>query len=301
MARCDQATESTRTSCSVINPGINGVVVKAFAQYGKGLGYSGEQADQSVPEISVQKIEQMRDYSTAGDEGVFVELVDPHFVFEKSEQAGLGTRQRIDFTGIAIHQPAKPNARRDQSERQKKHRLNERTEVNARWFALKIGVEPRPGRGEHEGEKNRAQSKDNKRYRHYPRTFVRAEHRPLARAPNGDVLRCCRCFTGVELPWAHRLEVCAPSGTKKNVDDLPSHVERSENHSGEHQVVRQSRDGPMRRRVQDFFFRPTTRKEERNAAQVHHADGVSEKCHRHGPAQAAHFADVLFMMKSVND
>ena len=57
----------------------------------------------------------------------------------------------------------------------------------------------------------------------------------------------------------------------------------------------------MRCAVQDFFFRPTTGKEERNAAQIHHADGVSEKRHRHDPAQAAHFANVLFMMKSMND
>jgi hypothetical protein len=32
----------------------------------------------------------------------------------------------------------------------------------------------------------------------------------------------------------------------------------------------------MRRAVQDFFLRPAARKEEGNAAQIHHADGVSE-------------------------
>src|SRR5207248_10904122 len=89
--------------------------------------------------------------------------------------------------------------------------------------------------------------------------------------------------------------------SEKHVDDRPSNVERSENHPGKHQVIRQSRDWPMRRSVQDFLLRPTTRKEEQNAAQIHHADGVSEKCHRHDPAQAPHLADVLIMMKSVND
>ena len=105
----------------------------------------------------------------------------------------------------------------------------------------------------------------------------------------------------MELRWAHRLDVCVPRGTPKNVDDLPSHVERGENHSGEHQVIWQPRDRPMPGSVQDFFFRPTTGKEERNAAQIHHADGISQKRHRHDPAQAAHFADILLVMKSVND
>src|SRR5947207_12440575 len=100
-------------------------------------------------------------------------------------------------------------------------------------------MEPRPGGREHEDEKNRTKGKDNERHRHYRRTFVRMEHRPLACAPNEDVLRCGSCFSGVELRWAHRLEVCVPSGTKKNVDDLPSHVERGEYHSGKHQVMRQ--------------------------------------------------------------
>src|SRR5438874_7475254 len=99
----------------------------------------------------------------------------------------------------------------------------------------------------------------------------------------------------------HRPLVCVPSGTKKNVNRLPSHIEGGEDNAREHQVMWQGRDGPMRRAVQDFFLRPAARKEEGNAAQIHHADGVSEERHRHDPAQAAHFADVLFMIKSVND
>src|SRR4029077_20616835 len=158
------------------------------------------------------------------------------------------------------------------------------------WFAVEIGVEPGPGRREHEDEKNRAQRKDNERHRYHPRTFVR-----------GDVLRCCRSFRGVELRWAHRLEVRVPSRTKKNVDYLPSHVQGGESHSGQHQVMWQGGDGPMCRAVQDFFLCPAARKEEGNAAQIHHADGVSEERYRHDPAQAAHFADVLFMIKSMND
>src|SRR5947207_8949806 len=159
MGRCDQTTKSTRASGSIINSGIDGVVVKAFAQYGKGLTYCGEQVDHAIPEISVQKIGQTRDYSTESDEGVFVEFVDPHFVGEKSEQSGLGARQRISFAGIAIHQPAKPNARGDQSERQQKHRLNQSAEIKTGWFSVEIGVQPRPGWREKNRQDNRASRK----------------------------------------------------------------------------------------------------------------------------------------------
>src|SRR4029077_2819022 len=107
--------------------------------------------------------------------------------------------------------------------------MNEQTEGRPCSLSVEIGMEPGPGRREHEDEKNRAQRKDNERHRHYPRTFVRMEH---------------------------RLEVRVPSGTKKNVDYLPSHVERGEDDAAEHQVVRQGRNGPMRRAVQDFFLRP---------------------------------------------
>ena len=57
----------------------------------------------------------------------------------------------------------------------------------------------------------------------------------------------------------------------------------------------------MRGGVQDFLLRPRSGKEERHAAERHHADGVGEKSHRHEPAQAAHFANVLLVVAAVND
>jgi hypothetical protein len=56
MSRCDQATEPTRASRSIINPCIDGVVVKTLAQHRHSLTDSGEQVDKAIPKISVQKI-----------------------------------------------------------------------------------------------------------------------------------------------------------------------------------------------------------------------------------------------------
>ena len=57
---------------------------------------------------------------------------------------------------------------------------------------------------------------------------------------------------------------------------------------------------PMRRGVQNFLFRPASGKEERHATERHHADGISQKRHWHELTQAAHFANVLFVMTTVN-
>ena len=61
------------------------------------------------------------------------------------------------------------------------------------------------------------------------------------------------------------------------------------------------RTRPLRRRVQNFFFRPAAGKKEWHTAERHHSDRISGKRDRHEPAQAAHFANVLFVMAAVND
>ena len=57
---------------------------------------------------------------------------------------------------------------------------------------------------------------------------------------------------------------------------------------------------PMRGGVKDFLLGPSTGEEERDATQRHHTDSVRSKRHRHQTPQAAHFANVLFAMASVN-
>ena len=88
---------------------------------------------------------------------------------------------------------------------------------------------------------------------------------------------------------------------EKHVDHLPRHVERGQHDPDEHEVMRQVRHMPMRGGLQDFLFRPTSRKKERHTAEIHHADGVGKKRDRHEPAQSAHFANVLLVVTAVND
>ena len=60
------------------------------------------------------------------------------------------------------------------------------------------------------------------------------------------------------------------------------------------------RSRPMRCGVKNFLLGPATGEEEWDATQRHHTDGVRPKRHRHQAPQAAHFANVLFAMASVN-
>src|SRR5947208_15228266 len=53
--------------------------------------------------------------------------------------------------------------------------------------------------------------------------------------------------------------------------------------------------------VKNFLFRPSDGKTEWHAAERHHPDGIRYKRDRHKAPKAAHFANVLFAMTSVND
>ena len=88
---------------------------------------------------------------------------------------------------------------------------------------------------------------------------------------------------------------------EKDIDHLACHVERSENHAGQHEVIRHMRSRPVRRRVKNFFFRPTTGKKERHATEGHHPDRVRHERDWHEAAEAAHFTNVLFAMAAVNN
>src|SRR5207244_5252792 len=88
---------------------------------------------------------------------------------------------------------------------------------------------------------------------------------------------------------------------EKNENDLPCHVERSQEDADQHEVVRNVRTRPVRGGVQNFFFRPAAGKKEWHTAERHHSDRISGERDRHEPAQAAHFANVLFVMAGVND
>src|SRR5438046_6861078 len=65
--------------------------------------------------------------------------------------------------------------------------------------------------------------------------------------------------------------------------------------------MRHVRSRPMRSCVQNFFFRPATGEKERDAAEGHHTDGVGKKGNWHEPSEAAHFANIVFLVTAVND
>jgi hypothetical protein len=56
----------------------------------------------------------------------------------------------------------------------------------------------------------------------------------------------------------------------------------------------------MRSDVKDFLLGPTTGEQKWDPTQRHHTDGVRSKRHWHEAPEAAHFANVLFTMASVN-
>ena len=87
----------------------------------------------------------------------------------------------------------------------------------------------------------------------------------------------------------------------ENVNHLARHVERSQDDSGQHEVIRNRRLRPMRGGMEHFFLRPRAGEKERYAAKRHHADRVGRERHRHQFPQPAHFPDVLFVMRRVND
>src|SRR6266567_5333144 len=85
---------------------------------------SAKSAHESVPDISVHPIGETRRHGAERDHGAFINLVEPHFVFEKAEQRRLRLLERIGLAGLAIHQNAEPDANDDERERNEKHRLN---------------------------------------------------------------------------------------------------------------------------------------------------------------------------------
>src|SRR5207247_8945000 len=87
---------------------------------------------------------------------------------------------------------------------------------------------------------------------------------------------------------------------EEDVDDLSRHVERGENDSDQNQVIRHMRRRPMRCGMKNFLFGPAAGEEDRHTAERHHADRVRHESYWHETPQAAHFANILFAVASVN-
>jgi len=92
-----------------------------------------------------------------------------------------------------------------------------------------------------------------------------------------------------------------PTVPEEHVDDLPGHVERGEKCAGNSEIEWNGRSGPVVRRVKNFVFAPKAGEENRHAAKCHHADRVGREGDGHEFSQAAHSANVLFIVAAVNN
>src|SRR6478735_398506 len=61
-------------------------------------------ADQSIPDKTIQPARDQGGRLADRDDRVGVELVDPHFVFEEAKERGLRLLKRIGLAGAAINQ-----------------------------------------------------------------------------------------------------------------------------------------------------------------------------------------------------
>ena len=81
-------------------PGVDAALVKTFRQATEKLADPADQRAPAIPEIAIHEIGEPRRESGEGDEGVCVEFIEPHLVFEEAEQRGLRLRERIDSAAL---------------------------------------------------------------------------------------------------------------------------------------------------------------------------------------------------------
>ena len=166
----------------LVHSGVNGALVKALGQDAKELGEAAEEANKTVPDVTIHKIRKRGSQLRRPNDQTGVELVDPHFPFEETEHAWLRMLQGIDaFFDLAVDEPASPNADGHERKGKEKYRLNQPRGIENRPFAGQIVMQPRPRRREHDTEDNRAECEHDQRQRHDRRAFVRVfSRRPRA-------------------------------------------------------------------------------------------------------------------------
>ena len=130
-------------------------------------------------------------------------------------------------------------------------------------------MEPRPCGRRGDGHQDGGPGEDPERDGHHRRTFVRVG---VAAIRSGE-----------------------------HVAHLAGHVECGKKRGGGSHEERQLRDRPLVGDVENFILAPKAGEKERDPAEGHHADGVSDECDRHVFPQAAHVPDVLFLVDAVDD
>src|SRR5258707_4944390 len=106
-----QTTQTTGAYGRLIDPSIDSALINRGGKSSEELTNRAESAHQAIPEMAVHPIGQTRAHPTERNDRASIELVDPHFIFEKPEQLGLREFERIGVggkhsnlrTGLAKH------------------------------------------------------------------------------------------------------------------------------------------------------------------------------------------------------
>ena len=109
---------------AAIHSGIDPAFIKPRGESAEHSANPTDGADEPIPKEAIHPARQERRHAAQRDDGVAIKFVDPHFVFEESEQSGLSLLKGIGDPGAAIHQNAEANSNRYQAERDKEHWLH---------------------------------------------------------------------------------------------------------------------------------------------------------------------------------
>src|SRR4051812_30612998 len=94
--RCGhEAAEAARAKGRVIDACINPALIDTLARDAEDLTDCANGPHQAIPNKAIHEVGQPRETTTAGYDGVRIELVDPHLVLQELEQHRLRVLQRI--------------------------------------------------------------------------------------------------------------------------------------------------------------------------------------------------------------
>src|SRR5439155_11745701 len=157
-----------------IDSHIDPTLVDPRCNNSKNLTDYAEAAHQTIPEITVHPVGELRARPSEGDDRARIQLIDVHLVCEQPKQRRLRIFERINFRGsISIPSTSfsiKPNTQRhtsaDKYEGNEKHRLNQARELEVNGFACEITMQPWPRRREHHTQENCADRWHDHRHLH---------------------------------------------------------------------------------------------------------------------------------------
>ena len=259
-----------------IEPGVERVVVVVEADEAGELGEAAHQADGGVEDESVEAVGDGGERENQTTDGRSVEFVETEACGERGDDGRHGGLEGILGGGglaelAAVERPASAETECDEHDRECHQLAAGEERLGLDLMAEEFGLQPRVHWRAEETQRDGADREEDERERHHGGVFV-------------------RMLGGVAAALA-----------EEHFRDEACHVERGEHDGGETHEQRQLRDRPRVRGVQNALLAPETREEERHARQRHHADGEGGERDFHFRAEAAELAQVLFVVRGVDD